>query len=147
MRSFLSRNLHRLAFRAGPVALLAVAMGHAQPLSFNALTGGTVTDSCSGGSSVTTALAGTPTNGGLGLSLSGAANLPGPAASNSPCSLTMQWSGAGSGTFPGTTATIAAIFTIGAPPDVSINSCTLTVYFNRVLRLASRGKRFRYPPV
>ena len=133
-KSFLSQNLHRLVLRVGPLALMAVTAAHAgnSTLSFNALTTGTVSDSCSGGSAVVTALAGGPTNGGLGLTLSGAASLPGPAASSVPCSLTMSWTGNGSGLFPGTTATVGSTFTIAAPYDVAINSCTVTVYLNGV---------------
>jgi hypothetical protein len=133
-KSFLSQNSHRLALRVGPLALMAVAAAHASnsTLSFNALTSGTVSDSCSGGSSVVTALAGGPTNGGLGLTLSGKASLPGPAASSVPCSLTMSWNGNGSGLFPGTSATLGSTFTVAAPYDVAINSCTVTVYLNGV---------------
>jgi hypothetical protein len=133
-KSFLSQNSHRLALRVAPLALMAVAAAHAgnSTLSFNALSSGTVSDSCSGGSAVITALAGAPTSGGLGLTLSGAARLPGPAASGVPCSLTMSWNGNGSGLFPGTSATLGSTFTVAAPYDVAINSCTVTVYLNGV---------------
>ena len=55
------------------MALVAVAVAHANP-NFNAPNNNTVTTACSGGSASGN-LAGAPTNSGLGLTLSGTANL------------------------------------------------------------------------
>ena len=129
-KSFLKKNASRIALRAMPLALLAVGVAHAGSGSLGFLSpSSTSVSGCSGGGSVVSALTGSPTHNGLGLSLSGTGSLSSPG-QNSACSLTLMWSGTGSGAFPGTGATVSSSFTLSTPLNVSLNSCTITVKIN-----------------
>ena len=130
-KSLLNGNALRMALRAAPLALLAVAAAHANS-SFNAPTfGGVALPNCSGATSAGTApsFGGTPTNGGLGLNLYGSASMTGPTGPGT-CTLTMTWQGTGSGSFYGSTGALNSSFTITPPGDAAVNSYNLTVLIN-----------------
>ncbi len=167
-KSLLNRNASRIALRAVPLAFLAAAAAHAVPnpnaLIFNAPNGTNITNSCGGGTSaVTTPLGGASTNNGLGLSLWGDATISPNVSYGTPCTMTMTWSGTGSGLFGGTTGSLYSRstpgFTVSTPNgfiyvsgwnlSVSINgntptqlSCTSTVvnqFLDTVRALRPRG--------
>lgn len=134
-RSFLNKSASRIALRALPLALMAVAAHAASgTLTFNAPNSMVVSDNCSGTDTIQTPLAGASTNGGLGLTLSGDAIVSSPAGGDTPCTLTMTWSGTGSGAFGGTTARIfsqsSPSFTITPGTDIFVTGWTLTVFIN-----------------
>jgi hypothetical protein len=132
--SFPTRNFRRLALRMAPMALIAVAAAYATP-SFNgpnstsAQTNPSYLDFDDNNCPSSGNLSGAATNGGLGVTFSGNASITGFGAS-AQCVIGMVWVGGGSGTFNGTTATVASNFTITAPADVVVNSWTLTVFIN-----------------
>lgn len=126
VKSFLNRNS-----RLARIALIMLAVGAlAQAASFGtpATSFDTHDDNCnyanySGGGS----MAGSVTNAGSGLTLSGNDSFQG-YSMNGVCHLTMTWQGTGSGAFSGTT-TVTPNFTLTVPADVSI-TCMLTVFIN-----------------
>lgn len=129
----LSRKASRLALRAAPLALMAVAAAHAgsSGLTFNGPSSTSVSDSCSGSDSIQTPLAGASASGGLGLTLSGSASVSYWAGLGAPCTLTMTWSGTGSGAFGGTVGTIFSKtspgFTIAPGAHVFVTGWNLSV--------------------
>jgi hypothetical protein len=125
-KSFLAQNSARLALRAIPMALVAVAAANATP-TFNAPTTTSITsaNTCSGGT--TGSLTGSPANGGAEMSLSGNAYLN---FSDGPCSFLMVWKGTGSGALGG--ASYSASFNIAPPGNVTVTAYTLTVLINGV---------------
>ena len=132
-RSFLNRNASRMALRAIPLALMAVAVAHAgragSQASFSA-PGTTSITGCTDGA--TGSLAGSPTNGGLGLTLSGSASYG--SFGETACDLTMVWSGNGSGPFYGSTGTLNSDFTITATPGIFVTGWNLIVKINGTQR-------------
>lgn len=134
-KSFLNKNALRMALRAVPLALMAVAAHAASnTLIFSAPNSTSVSDNCSGVNSITTPLAGASVNGGLGLSLSGDATVSADVAVGTPCTLTMTWSGIGSGLFGGTTGSVFSRtspgFTITPGTDVFVTGWNLSVLIN-----------------
>ena len=94
-KSFLKASAPRLALRVAPLALAAVAVS--QAATFNVPNNNSLSNSCSGGMSGS--LAGTVTNGGAGISLSGTPAITGFNSGN--CTLTAVWKGTGSGPLTG----------------------------------------------
>jgi hypothetical protein len=123
-QSFLALNSARLALRAVPMALVAVAAAQAQPV-FNPPTTHTISGCI--GSSVMGALTGTSTN--SGVSLSGNPSLT-YAASGGSCNLLMVWKGTGSGAF--TSASYSSSFVITPPNNVTVTGYSLTLLINGV---------------
>lgn len=135
-KSFLNNNASRLALRAVPLAMIAVAVAHANP-SFgvpNSMGVGTPTCLSGGGAA---ANAGTnpsfgslSTDANLGISLFGSASLQGPSFSDT-CTFTLQWKGGGSGTLYGSTGSLnSGISITNVPDDITVNSYTITVFIN-----------------
>jgi len=125
-KSFLNRNRNMIALRALPLALMAAAAAHANP-NFNGPTTTNIINGCSGGSA-SGSITGSSTHGGLGLTLSGSGSLSGVIGSG--CLFTLQWQGTGSGSFAGTTTTLASGFTITPPGDAFVFGWTLNVLIN-----------------
>jgi hypothetical protein len=124
-RSFLAQNTTRLALRAIPMALVAVAAAHATP-TFNAPNSTSITDNtCSGGTAGS--LTGVTANGGSEMSLSGSASLT---YQNGTCSFLMVWKGTGSGTF--SSASYSSTFVITPPSGVAVSAYSLTILINGV---------------
>jgi len=135
-KSFLNTNARRLVLRAALVASMAMA-AHAvtsNALVFNAPGSTSVSDNCSGSDTINTPLTGATANGGPGLTLSGDATLSVFPSAGTQCTLTMTWSGTGSGTFGGTTGTIFSKtspgFTIVPGTEVFVTGWNLTVFIN-----------------
>ena len=72
--SFLAHNSRRTAFRAVPLALATVALSHALTRPLTAITAQAVTG-CNSDTVSGTSMNGSVTNGGMGLTLSGAASV------------------------------------------------------------------------
>jgi hypothetical protein len=126
-KSFLAQNSTRLALRAIPMALVAVAAANATP-TFNAPTTTSISitsNTCSGGT--TGSLSGVPTTG--GVSLSGNVNLTNYSLSGG-CTVLMVWKGTGSGTF--NSASYSSSFVMTPPAGVTVSSYTLTILINGV---------------
>ena len=128
-KSFLAQK-RSLALRAAPLALVAVAAAQASP-TFNAPNNNGVTQACpaSSGGSATGSFGGSATNSGLGLTLSGNATLFHTGVSEN-CTYTLKWRGTGTGNFAGSTATIAALFSITPPANATISGYSLNVLIN-----------------
>jgi hypothetical protein len=127
VKSFPARHARGLVLRVALTALFAVALAHAAP-SFNAPNYTNVDyddDNCNTSPGT---LSGAVTNGGLGVSLYGSGSMSANWTYN--CEMTLIWQGTGSGAFYGTTATVSSNFTMTVPSDVTVSSCTLTVYVN-----------------
>jgi hypothetical protein len=130
-RSLLTRN----ALRVAPLALVVVGVAYATPsntLTFFAPYLTSTDDNCGGLDGGL--LSGTPTNGGLGLSLYGTGTMS-YSGSGASCTMTLSWTGTGSGLFGGTTGTVSSLiqpgFTI-TPQNGSIwvNGWNLSVSIN-----------------
>lgn len=129
-RSFLALTACRLALFLIPVALLTAAPagpGFNPPNTTNITTSGCTTSSTGG------TLAGSVTGGRTGVTLSAAnVTFTGSSDATGSCNLVLQWKGTGSGTFNGSTGTVAAQFNTGVNfgDEEPLNSYTLTVYIN-----------------
>ena len=129
------RNRTSPAIRIALIALAVAVSAEGVPANPPSVTYGapstsfdTHDDNCnyanySGGGS----MAGSVTNAGAGLTLSGNDSFQG-YSMNGVCHLTMTWQGTGSGAFSGTT-TVTPNFTLTVPADVRI-TCMLTVSIN-----------------
>ncbi len=73
---------------------------------------------------------GVVTNGGAGLTLYGEGSLTGYGLSGGTCLMNLHWQGTGFGAFPGATGTVTSNVIFTLPSDVTITSCTQTVYIN-----------------
>jgi hypothetical protein len=122
-KSFLAQNSARLALRVVPMALVAVAAAHAQPV-FNAPSSTSVSG-CSGGTTVGS-LTGSPTNGGVSLSGSSTVTLSGGGA----CTVLMVWKGTGSGTF--SSASYSSTFVLTPPTNAGVSAYSLTILINGI---------------
>lgn len=124
-KSFLAQNSTRLALRAIPMALVAVAAAHATP-TFNAPTSTSISG-CSGGTTGGS-LTGAAANGGAEMSLSGSASVSVP--SSGYCNLLMVWKGTASGAFA--SASYSSRFVITPPSNVTVTAYSLTILINGV---------------
>lgn len=128
-KSFLTKNVVRIAFRALPLALFAVGLAHAAnnggPLVFSAPSNMTVSGTgC--GAAATTPLAGQVYNSSTAVRLYGAVYATNP----ENCNLLIKWSGTGSGLMYGGNLTLNDSFTITPDTFTSISGWTLTVIIN-----------------
>ena len=130
-RALLHQNSTRVALRAAAMAMVTVAAVQATPtFSFNAPSSNSISTACSGGAT-SGSLAGAVTNGGLGITLSGNANLTHSDFAGN-CNYLLKWAGTGAGAFNGSTANLSSNFTLTAPNNAFITGYTLTVLVNGV---------------